>query len=282
MKLVKGHTLAELLEARKAPSDDLPRFLAIFESIAQTVAYAHARGVIHRDLKPSNVMVGSFGEVQVMDWGLAKVLPRGGVVDDATAGKHDRQETVIATARSGSDDSDLSRAGSVMGTPVVHGARAGPGRDRSGRRAGRRLRAGLDPLRDPHRAAGVRRPDFRRDPAQGGAGRPGRRVGPARRLRGRRRAGRAGEGLPGGRARRPPARRRGGRGARHGLPGRRAGEAASGRAGARRGAGPAAADDGRRGGGPARSGFRRRGLSLGPAATDRTGGEDVLRRRRTP
>ena len=117
MKLVKGHTLASLLADRENPSDDLPRFLSIFEAIAQTVAYTHARGVIHRDLKPSNVMVGSFGEVQVMDWGLAKVLPRGGVVDDAQAGKSARQETLIATNRSQSDDPRLSHAGSVMGTP---------------------------------------------------------------------------------------------------------------------------------------------------------------------
>ncbi len=116
MKLVKGHTLAELVAKRKTPRDGLPRFLSIFESICQTMAYAHARGVIHRDLKPSNVMVGSFGEVQVMDWGLAKVLPRGGAVEDASAGQPKDRGTVIATARSASD-SDLSQAGSIMGTP---------------------------------------------------------------------------------------------------------------------------------------------------------------------
>ena len=78
MKLVKGQTLADLLAARSGPVDDLPRLLSIYAAIAQTMAYSHTRGVIHRDLKPSNVMVGSFGEVQVMDWGLAKVLQRGG------------------------------------------------------------------------------------------------------------------------------------------------------------------------------------------------------------
>ena len=118
MKLVKGRTLSSMLDERTEPSRDLPRFLSIFEAVCQTIAYAHARGVIHRDLKPSNIMVGSFGEVQVMDWGLAKVLPQGGAADDVSAGKTRTRDTVIATARSGSDeDSDLSKAGSVMGTP---------------------------------------------------------------------------------------------------------------------------------------------------------------------
>jgi serine/threonine-protein kinase len=115
MKLVKGRTLSKILGERPDPAIDQPRLISIFLHIAQTVAYAHARGVIHRDLKPSNVMVGSFGEVQVMDWGLAKVLARGGASEDG-AGRVPIEETVIATARSGSD-SDLSRAGSVMGTP---------------------------------------------------------------------------------------------------------------------------------------------------------------------
>jgi eukaryotic-like serine/threonine-protein kinase len=116
MKLVKGRTLAELLGERKAQTPELPRFLGIFEHVCQTVAYAHARGVIHRDLKPPNIMVGSFGEVQVMDWGLAKILKDGGLADEPTS-QPALDASVIATLRSGSDV-DNSQVGSVLGTPA--------------------------------------------------------------------------------------------------------------------------------------------------------------------
>jgi len=70
MKLVHGETLIEHLPRLAGEA----AVLSVFERIAEAVAFAHAAGIIHRDLKPSNVMVGTFGEVLVLDWGVAKVL----------------------------------------------------------------------------------------------------------------------------------------------------------------------------------------------------------------
>jgi eukaryotic-like serine/threonine-protein kinase len=70
MKLVRGASLADHLAAL----DRLDARLRVFERICEAVAFAHAAGIVHRDLKPANVMVGSFGEVLVLDWGLAKAV----------------------------------------------------------------------------------------------------------------------------------------------------------------------------------------------------------------
>jgi serine/threonine protein kinase len=74
MKLIHGQTLAELLQARATPTEDLPQWVEAFDQVCAAVAFAHARDTIHRDLKPSNVMLSEFGEVLVMDWGIAKIL----------------------------------------------------------------------------------------------------------------------------------------------------------------------------------------------------------------
>src|SRR5262249_49792438 len=116
MKLVKGHTLAQLLAQREQPTADRPRLLGIALQVCQAMAYAHAKGVIHRDLKPANVMVGAFGEVQVMDWGLARVRAEGGVADEERASRqHQDEGTQVRTARSGGTDTE---AGALLGTPA--------------------------------------------------------------------------------------------------------------------------------------------------------------------
>ena len=80
MKLVQGTTLNDIL-IRIARGDretlqeySLNALLTIFQKVCDAIAFAHSRGIIHRDLKPQNIMVGAFGEVLVMDWGLAKVV----------------------------------------------------------------------------------------------------------------------------------------------------------------------------------------------------------------
>jgi eukaryotic-like serine/threonine-protein kinase len=105
MKLVRGVTLER--HARNLDTESLK--LSVFERIVDTVAFAHARGIVHRDLKPSNVMVGSFGEVLVLDWGVAKVLAE---PDDLPA----EDSSTGADSISG-DASEPTRAGTLIGTP---------------------------------------------------------------------------------------------------------------------------------------------------------------------
>ncbi len=111
MKLVHGRTLADLLREEADGPERLPRLLAVVEKVCQAMAFAHSKGVLHRDLKPSNVMVGEFGEVQVMDWGLAKELSH--AEPAATGGPADGEDTVARAEEA----EGLSRAGAALGTP---------------------------------------------------------------------------------------------------------------------------------------------------------------------
>src|SRR5262249_6309651 len=88
---------------------DVPALLPVFEQVCQAVAYAHEKGLIHRDLKPANVMVGAYGEVQGMDWGLAKTLDQPQPPARAEPGA---QARAIDTDR----NAESTAAGSVVGT----------------------------------------------------------------------------------------------------------------------------------------------------------------------
>ena len=100
MKKVDGRDLREILfDLRQEVPEvmekfPLPRLLDILIQVSQTIAYAHDQGVIHRDLKPANIIVGKFGEVYVLDWGLAKVLSAP-TLKKAEAIKNEKMDTTL-------------------------------------------------------------------------------------------------------------------------------------------------------------------------------------------
>ena len=115
MKFVEGQRLDKHIESVHS----LPDRLRLFLRICDAVAFAHARGVLHRDLKPANVMIGAFGEVLVMDWGLAKIL-RDSAPAETPA---DPDATIIQAPNAQPNETDTARAtavtghGTILGTP---------------------------------------------------------------------------------------------------------------------------------------------------------------------
>ena len=84
MKLVHGYTLRELLAPEYRERYDLRQLIDVVVQVAHALEYAHGHRVIHRDVKPENILVGPYGEVLLMDWGLAKVWTRDGQPDEPT------------------------------------------------------------------------------------------------------------------------------------------------------------------------------------------------------
>jgi serine/threonine protein kinase len=114
MKYVEGLSLSEvMLRLREGNRDakreyPLLRMLDVFVKICEGMAFAHNRGVIHRDLKPANIMVGRFGEVQVMDWGVAKVVGR--------QFRTDSDSGIVLTDRLDTG-AEHTMMGAIIGTP---------------------------------------------------------------------------------------------------------------------------------------------------------------------
>jgi serine/threonine protein kinase len=123
MKFVQGSRLDQYAQEMHS----LPDLLRIFQKVCEAVAFAHAHGVIHRDLKPENIMVGAFGEVLVMDWGLAKIVVaegRGRRAEDEERGAKSEGRKVRGEERDSSNGKVSASAahetlhGTVMGTPA--------------------------------------------------------------------------------------------------------------------------------------------------------------------
>ena len=113
MKLVQGERLDEYAARVESTKARLRKFHAACEA----VAFAHAHGVIHRDLKPQNIMIGSFGEVLVLDWGVAKVLRDEEPERPRTLRATDKERRQYGTAVASGDPDDTTH-GTILGTPI--------------------------------------------------------------------------------------------------------------------------------------------------------------------
>ena len=113
MKFVEGEGLDRFSER----ASSLPGRLRIFQRICDTVAFAHTRGVLHRDLKPENVMTGPFGEVLVMDWGVAKILRENRISTPAEPPGEPSRDDAGTLAADSPRTTPRTAHGAVLGTP---------------------------------------------------------------------------------------------------------------------------------------------------------------------
>ncbi len=107
MKKIQGRQLSEEIQRHLGHADSRFRLLQLFLKVCDTMSFAHSHGVLHRDLKPSNIMIGDYGEVLVVDWGLSKVM---------------NQADVISVRSQNAQESDsgiyVTREGHAVGTPA--------------------------------------------------------------------------------------------------------------------------------------------------------------------
>ncbi|MDF1663820.1 MAG: protein kinase, partial [Planctomycetota bacterium] len=121
MRLIRGQTLDAAIQAlhkgKKPKRQDYFSLLEVLLRATEAVAHAHSRGFIHRDLKPENIMLGAFGEVMVLDWGLASNLNDiDSELDDVEARREPHGDTAV-DSQSGVESGPLTREGAMLGTP---------------------------------------------------------------------------------------------------------------------------------------------------------------------